>query len=107
MINRSSDVFGRVCVTGLCANTNLNALATIPLSGVITVRRDNVTAAYKGYALSGITLTSPRLLSVNYYDDYNFLGKACTPEFNNTNITMWLRVVMYPLHQWFQNPADR
>ena len=31
---------------------------------------------YKGYVLSGITLSSPTLLEVDYYDGYGFAGTS-------------------------------
>lgn len=34
----------------------------------------------KGYRLEGITLSSPTVLSVNYYDSYDFLGKNGIPD---------------------------
>ena len=69
------DVFGRTCVSGTCTGS-YNALAlTPPLNNIVVkVTRDNTTGAYKGYALSGVTLTSSTVLSVNYYDDYAFIG---------------------------------
>ncbi len=33
-----------------------------------------VTRNYKGYTLSGVTLSTPKVLNVNYYDDYAFIG---------------------------------
>ena len=79
------DVFGRTCLTGICGNTELDALGVIPFSNTAIATRDNVTTAYKGYSLSGISLTNPKLLTVNYYDDYNFLNRSAISEFNNSN----------------------
>ena len=79
------DAFGRICLTGTCENTSLNALSFIPVSDAVIVTRDNTTGIYRGYSLAGITLTNPKLLTVNYYDDYSFLNKSSIPEFNNTN----------------------
>lgn len=96
------DVFGRVCVTGLCKNT-LNAPAETTLNNVVTVARDNTTAAYKGYsAPSGITLSAPQLLSVNYYDDYAFLNKSAIPEFNNTDFAY---ESLSGYHTWYSASA--
>ncbi|WP_291529212.1 DUF6443 domain-containing protein [Bacteroides sp. UBA939] len=74
------DVFGRVCVTGICSNT-YNALATTsPLVNVvIKADRNNTTSAYKGYTILGLNLTTPTVLTVNYYDNYNFLGQNNIP----------------------------
>jgi RHS repeat-associated protein len=80
------DVFGRVSVSGTCKNT-LNALsATSPLNGIVVkATRDNVTGTYKGYALSGITLVSPTVLNVSYYDDYAFMGTNGIPASTDAN----------------------
>ncbi|WP_024996742.1 RHS repeat-associated core domain-containing protein, partial [Bacteroides graminisolvens] len=80
------DVFGRVSVSGTCKNT-LNALsATSPLNGIVVkATRDNLTGTYKGYALSGITLVSPTVLNVSYYDDYAFMGTNGIPASTDAN----------------------
>ncbi|WP_291529133.1 DUF6443 domain-containing protein [Bacteroides sp. UBA939] len=75
-----TDAFNRVCLTGTCTNT-YNALATTPALNGITVRatRNNTTGTYRGYTISGVTPTNPAVLSVNYYDDYDFLGTNNIP----------------------------
>ncbi len=80
------DVFGRTCVSGICMNS-LNALSNTPslYGAAVNVTRDNTTGTYKGYSLSGITLTSPKVLSVNYYDDYAFMGTNGIPSPNDEN----------------------
>ena len=40
---------------------------------------------YKGYVLSGITLSSPTLLEVDYYDGYGFAGTSPFPAANNAD----------------------
>ena len=81
------DMFGRVCVTGICTNS-YNALATTPpLSSIVAkATRNNTTGTYKGYTISGVTLTTPTVLTVNYYDDYDFLGKNNIPVNTNENV---------------------
>jgi RHS repeat-associated protein len=67
------DVFGRTVLTGTCTNTMTytdNPLATT----AVVAERTNATDDYKGYSISGITPTSPTILSVNYYDNYAFRG---------------------------------
>ncbi len=70
------DIFGRTCVTGTCTGSYDALALTSPLNGIVVkATRSNTTDTYKGYASSfGITLTSPTVLSVNYYDDYAFIG---------------------------------
>ncbi len=69
------DVFGRTCVSGICTGS-YNALSTTPALNniVVKVNRDNTTGTYKGYALPSIALTNPKVMNVNYYDDYAFIG---------------------------------
>ncbi|MDD3211173.1 MULTISPECIES: RHS repeat domain-containing protein [Bacteroides] len=47
--------------------------------------RDNLTGTYKGYTLSGITLVSPTVLNVSYYDDYAFMGTNGIPASTDAN----------------------
>ncbi|TWV06060.1 hypothetical protein FQ707_14605 [Bacteroidaceae bacterium HV4-6-C5C] len=70
------DIFGRTCITGTCTGSYDALALTSALNGtVVKATRSNTTDTYKGYASSfGITLTSPTVLSVNYYDDYAFIG---------------------------------
>lgn len=78
------DVFGKECFTGIC----LNALDVFsnPLGNVLikaTWQTDASDTAgsgpYKGYFLTGVSLVSPTILQVNYYNDYSFLGKNGIP----------------------------
>ena len=74
------DIFGRVCLEGICKNT-FNTLASSSLSNMIVkVTSNNENNIYKGYSLSGMELTSPTVLNVNYYDNYDFLGKNGIPD---------------------------
>ena len=41
--------------------------------------------SYKGYTLTGITLSSPVLLEVDYYDNYSFAGTSPFPAANNAD----------------------
>lgn len=70
------DIYGRIVVTGICKN---------PIS--VTNRFVKVTytstSGYKGYSIEidGFTRslgTSTRILSANYYDNYDFRGVAAT-----------------------------
>ena len=75
------DVFGRVVLSGICKNQPAYGAESTPLDSVVVkavwANEDN---ALKGYRLEGITLSSPTVLSVSYYDSYDFLGKNGIPD---------------------------
>lgn len=84
-------MFGRECFSGICRNV-LDPFSDPLLSSVVNASwYSGSTAAigsgpYKGYSLSGLTLTSPGLLSVKYYDDYSFLGRNGFPIFTDAGV---------------------
>jgi RHS repeat-associated protein len=87
------DMLGRQCLTGLCKNS-LSPFAsdpfhlfTISASSHPTVTKPQKEPVYNGYYLSGVTLASPILLSVNYYDDYSFLGKDGLPSSTEASVS--------------------
>ena len=72
------DAFGRTVLTGVCTNTLdyvSNSLDTIVVYADWAKEENGL----KGYQLKGVTLESPCLLSANYYDHYEFLGKNGIP----------------------------
>ena len=75
------DGFGRVVLSGICKNQPAYGAESTPLDTVVVkavwVNEEN---PLKGYRLEGITLSSPTVLSVNYYDTYDFLGKNGIPD---------------------------
>jgi YD repeat-containing protein len=77
------DVFGRVCLTGLCSNavTSLNN----PLQNVIVTAVRSSDGSNYGYQISGVNLTGVEILSVNYYDDYNFINTFTANTGTNAN----------------------
>lgn len=72
-----TDRLGRVCLTGICRNHF--ALSQSSLDTVVNAVRDDLSGLYKGYSISGILLMNAEVLKVNYYDDYNFMGKNGFP----------------------------
>ena len=67
------DIFGRVCLTGTCKGTS-------DVEGkVVTAHYTGETNDYKGYALTNVSVSSPSVLTVNYYDSYDFLGSSDIP----------------------------
>ncbi len=52
---------------------------------MVKATRDNLTGTYKGYTLSGITLVSPTVLNISYYDDYAFMGTNGIPASTDAN----------------------
>ena len=75
------DGFGRVVLSGICKNQPAYGAESTPLDTVVVkavwVNEEN---PLKGYRLEGITLSSPTVLSVSYYDSYDFLGKNGIPD---------------------------
>ena len=69
-----SDAFSRIVLTGTCKNV-FDYTANPLGSNVVTAAWSNGSTALKGYSVTGITLTAPVVLSANYYDDYEFLGR--------------------------------
>lgn len=76
------DIYGRTVLTGTCTNT-LNYLSQPGYTVLAT--RTNTTNTYKGCIITGVTLTGLKIISVNYYDDYGFMGKNDIPSSTDTN----------------------
>lgn len=71
------DVFGRTVLTGTC--TNSLTYTSEPLKGSI-VRASRITSGGTyGYAVSGVSLDSIVVYTVNYYDNYSFIGSNGVP----------------------------
>ena len=68
------DVFGRESLVGICSNS-LNAFANPLDNTVVNVQRDLSMDVYKGYRITGTVLSSPIILTANYYDNYAFKVK--------------------------------
>ena len=71
------DAFGRIVLTGTC--TNSLSYASNPLGGVVKAIWGNATNANKGYTISGVSLSGMEVLSADYYDQYDFIGKNSVP----------------------------
>lgn len=72
------DKFGRPCISGHCRNS-LN-YASHPLHGVwVCASYTGATNSQMGYTVSGLTLSSPVLLSAIFYDNYTFVGRNGCP----------------------------
>lgn len=67
------DLLGRVVLTGTCKNT-LNYEANPLKNMLVKADRVKATNTYKGYNITGIALTAPVVLTVNYYDNHEFMG---------------------------------
>ncbi len=88
------DTFGRIVLNGICRNS-LN-YATNPLGNIIVKATYNAnrTNLANSYTITGITLSTPTILSVNYYDNYDFRGIVEIPsngtEYNaETGFGVW------------------
>ena len=67
------DVFGRECITGVCKNTF--KYKECPLNTTIVYASRNNSGSYRGYSVTGLQLTNATIHTVNYYDDYDYIGK--------------------------------
>ncbi|QIK54263.1 RHS repeat-associated core domain-containing protein [Dysgonomonas sp. HDW5B] len=80
-----SDTFGRSVLTGICKNADITHEKYQDLL-VEAEAKDGGT--YNGYNLlvngEKTSLTGVKLLTVNYYDNYNFLGKYTIPNWQFT-----------------------
>lgn len=75
------DGFGRVVLSGICKNQPAYDAESCPLDTVVVKAVwANEANSLKGYRLEGITLSSPTVFSVTYYDTYDFLGKNGIPD---------------------------
>ncbi|MEO5228375.1 RHS repeat-associated core domain-containing protein, partial [Bacteroides ovatus] len=73
-----SDELNRPVLTGICHNSYY--YADFPLCEIdVKARRDDTGTAFHGYILENIPLTNPVVYTVNYYDDYSFIGKHGVP----------------------------
>lgn len=72
-----TDGLERVCLTGICRNNF--ELSQNSLNTVVNAARDNSIGAYKGYSVFGVSLVDAKVMTVNYYDDYTFMGRNGFP----------------------------
>lgn len=82
------DALGRTVLTGIC---DLNILGILSISDlreyimkhqIVKATWENTETPYKGYSISlGFTPTNVEILSINYYDNYEFLGKNSFPNY--------------------------
>lgn len=78
------DKFGRPCITGICKN-DISYLTEPLHSKCVYAEYKETTATLGGYTVQGITLTSPKLYSATYYDNYKFIGKHGVPSSLNSS----------------------
>ncbi len=72
------DATGRTVLTGTCKN-NLSHTAG-SLDATLVKATWSGSSTNMGYTLSGVSLSSPVILSANYYDHYGFMGKNGIPD---------------------------
>ena len=81
------DHLGRPAVRGT-ATLSVSAFSDPYKTAVVQAalpKTPTYTGTYRGYVLSGITLSSPVLLEVDYYDNYGFAGASPFPAANNAD----------------------
>ena len=70
---RLEDAGGRECITGIAAGS-WNAFAS-PLDDTkVTIAPSNDPLPYYGYSVEGLQLSSPEVLSVKWWNNYDFIG---------------------------------
>ena len=83
------DHLGRTAIRGT-VNMSVSAFSDPYKSAVVKAalpKTPTYSGTYKGYVLSDITLSSPTLLEVDYYDGYGFAGTSPFPAANNTDFS--------------------
>ena len=81
------DHLGRTALTGT-VNMSVSTFSDPYKTAVVKAslpKTPTYFGTYKGYVLSGITLSSPTLLNVDYYDGYGFAGIIPFPATNNSD----------------------
>ncbi|GHV39013.1 hypothetical protein FACS1894179_03270 [Bacteroidia bacterium] len=81
------DAFGRVVLTGTCTNSldySANPLGNIVVKATYNTGRTNPA---NSYTVTGVTLSAATILSVNFYDGYEFLGITGVPNTADTQYT--------------------
>ena len=68
-----ADVHGRVCLRGLCGGEGESLTQALSGSNVLASRMTGLRNGYMGYDISGVDLVTPVVMSVSYYDDYDFI----------------------------------
>ena len=72
------DVYGRTVLTGTC--TNSIVYTSEPLKNVVVkASRTTPSGSIYGYSVSGFSPSLQSVYSVNYYDDYSFVGNGLAP----------------------------
>jgi len=72
------DVYGRTGLTGTC--TNSITYTNEPLkNSVVKAYRSNPSSSIYGYAVTGFSPNLQLVCTVNYYDDYTFIGSGLAP----------------------------
>ncbi len=83
-----SDILGRNVLTGICKNADIT---NEKYEKLLVIAEDKVKekGIYRGYniLINGVatTLASPEILTVNYYDNYNFLGEYMPSDWTYTS----------------------
>ena len=84
-----SDRLGRPCLSGTAAFSSLDCFSS-PYRGTgvfaVMPKSPSYGGALRGYSLQGITVPSPSLLSVVYYDDRSFLGSGEFPSASSPTV---------------------
>lgn len=71
---RAEDALGRECMTGLVAGTYDAFAGPLAYSRVVTEKTGDYSTLH-GYGITGLSPSEANILSVNWWDDYAFIGE--------------------------------
>lgn len=80
------DILGRTVLHGTCKNS-LSFPDTTIKKQLVKGAFARTTNGFRGYGIMGVTIISPILLSVNYYDNYNFMGLNGFPAYTKSDLS--------------------
>ncbi|NCC11119.1 MAG: hypothetical protein EOM31_11625, partial [Bacteroidia bacterium] len=78
------DILGRVAVTGTCTIADDTPISSERFKNSVVKAERTPSGAYKGYTIwsndNPLALRECKIYTVNYYDDYSFMGKYDVPD---------------------------
>ena len=79
------DVFGRVCITGMCSYSFPADIKSFFLTTICRCEYTGAANAFMGYDITGISIPNPTVLTTKFYDRYTFIAGNGDLEYNHEN----------------------